>query len=122
MDFSTSLQKVVDDLQATWADRHITLVEFKTCLLDVGEFASQLTTELANPGPEKKALVLQAVGMAFDALWPRLPLPFGLSLVRPIVTSTVRKVVLAIAEADVEFIYHRLVKPADAQPKTENAQ
>jgi len=93
---------------------HLSLPMFKQLLLLQAEVASEAASYLANTGDEKKRLVIDAIGMAFDTLWPRVPLPLWLAFIRPIVGPVLRRIVLAMASGEVEFVYQRVVKVAIA--------
>lgn len=97
----------------------LTWAELSQLTIALVQLAVSAATQLANPGADKKALVLAAVGYLFDAVAPRLALPFPLSLVdgwvRPWIQPRLRALVLSLADGAIEAIYSRL-KPARPGP------
>lgn len=110
MDFDAKLEAYLAELEAAWSDRKISLAEFSNAIFGVATLASELAKELKNPGEDKKKLVLRWVGYAFDALWPKVPLPMLLAPFRGLLTPVVRGITLAIADGVVELAYQKWIK------------
>jgi hypothetical protein len=109
----------------------LTWAEFMQLAIALVQIAVAAAMQLANSGADKKALVRSAVGYLFDAVAPRLTLPFPLSLldglVRPWIQPRLRALVLTLADGAIEAVYTRLksspsqVKPfptIDSSPQT----
>jgi hypothetical protein len=110
MGFDAKLEAYLAELEAAWADRKISLAEFSNAIVGVASLASELAKDLKNPGDDKKKLVLRWVGFAFDALWPKVPLPMLVAPFRGLLTPMVRGMTLAIADGVVEFTYQKWIK------------
>lgn len=109
MDFEAKLQAFIDAAR-TKAKDGLTLEEAFTILYDFVVLATGLAEDLRNPGPEKRAIVLQWVGILFDTLAPLVvsALPIWLKwyhLLVPFVRPANRQIVLAIAAAILERVY-----------------
>ncbi len=63
---------------------------------------------LANPGVEKKQLVLECVAVLYDNVAPMIPLPMILQPFRPFVRPYIRQIVIALADGAIEVSYNRL--------------
>lgn len=62
--------------------------------------------ELLNPGPEKKAAVLEWVGAFWDYVVTQVPLPTWLFWIKlPYVSSATRSIILTIAAGLIEALY-----------------
>lgn len=83
----------------------LTLAECGQLFVALTQLAVQAANTLANPGAEKKQLVLEAVGQLWDHLEPYLPLPGWLRPFWPFLRGSVKAIVLAVASGAVEAIY-----------------
>jgi hypothetical protein len=112
--FQQQIQAFVARARELAADG-LTWAEFMQLALALVQLAVAAAMQLANSGADKKALVLSAVGYLFDAVAPKLGLPFPLSLldgwVRPWIQPRLRALVLSLADGAIEAVYSRL-KPA----------
>ncbi|EAQ81683.1 hypothetical protein [Blastopirellula marina] len=62
--------------------------------------------ELLNPGPEKKAAVLEWVGAFWDFVVAKVPLPTWLFWMKlPYVSTAIRSIILTIAAGLIEGLY-----------------
>lgn len=105
--FFDAISGFLADVQAKSKDG-ITIAEAAELLNEFLAKAISLADVLANPGTDKKALVLDAMGSAFDIVWPLIPLPMILAMFRPFITTAARAVVLAIASGCIEAMVARL--------------
>lgn len=83
-------------------------------LAEAGQLFTTLITlavagaaSLANPGADKKAMVLAAVGFLYDNIAPAIPLPFFVQPFRGLLRPHVKALVLAIADGVIEAVYAR---------------
>lgn len=109
MDFETKLQAFIDAAR-TKAKDGLTFEEAFTILYDFVVLATSLASDLRNPGPEKRAIVLQWVGILFDTVAPLMvsAMPLWLQwyqLFVPYVRPYNRQIVLAVAAAILERVY-----------------
>jgi len=90
------------------AEGGVTIAEAGEIATRFMQLVVEAAADLKKPGPEKKQLVMEAVGRLFDQLEPVLPYPFFLRPFRLwLITPILRQVVLAAAAGVVEAIYLR---------------
>lgn len=106
--FEQSLKAFLADAQAKFKDG-LSLAEAGQLLLSFLSLAVELANSLKNPGPEKKAIVLQWVGIAFDTLAPLVPVPLWYRVVQPFLRPHVRTLILALADGMIEYVYRHKV-------------
>jgi len=91
------------------AEGGVTIAEAGEIATRFMQMVVEAAADLRKPGPEKKQLVMEAVGKLFDQLEPLLPYPFFLRPFRGwLITPMLRQIVLAAAGGAVEAIYLRL--------------
>lgn len=106
MDFATQLQAFINNAKVKAADG-LSLEEAFSLLYDFIVLATSLAKDLANPGIEKRAIVLDWVAKLFDTVAPLVPVPMWYRLLQPIVRPINRQIVLAVAAAILERVYPR---------------
>jgi hypothetical protein len=79
----------------------LTVAELGDLLTGAVALGVQLAEALGNPGPEKKAIVLAAVGSVFDAL-ADLAVPFYLQPIWLLIKPAARAIMLAIVSGAIE--------------------
>lgn len=118
--FQQQIQAFVARARELAADG-LTWSEFVQLAIALLQLAVAGAMHLANSGADKKALVLSALGYLFDAVAPKLVLPFPLSLVdgwvRPWIQPRLRALVLSLADGAIEAIYSRLKPPPVPSPQ-----
>ena len=92
------------------AEGGLTLAEINGLFLEFVDRAVKAAAALANPGIEKKQVVLAAVGVLYDNVAPSIPLPMILQPFRPFVRPYIKKLVIALADGAIEVSYSRLKK------------
>jgi hypothetical protein len=101
--FEASLKAFLADAQRRFADG-LTLGEAGQLFVSFLWLAVDLANDLRNPGPEKKAIVLQWVGVAFDTFVPLIPTPIWYrTLIAPFVRPHLRSLILGLAGGMIEF-------------------
>lgn len=83
----------------------LSLAEAGQLFVALAQMAVVAAQELANPGPEKKSLVREALSQLYDAVEPHFPIPFWLKPFWVFLKSPVKTSVLAIADGAIEAIY-----------------
>lgn len=106
--FEAALKAFLASAQAKYADG-LTLQEFGQLLTEFIGLAVDLARDLQNPGPEKKALVLTWIGIAFDTLVPLIPMPVWYRVFVPFVRPVLRQLLLAFAGGMIETLYRNKV-------------
>lgn len=107
MDFTAKVTAFIEKVKADAKDG-LTLPGAAQIVYAFIELAVGAAQELGNPGPEKKALVLQWVGVLFDAIAPLVPVPTFYRLLQPFVRPYVKQFVLLVADGLLEVVYSRL--------------
>lgn len=102
MDFNSKLTAFVESVKEKAKDG-LTLEEAFAILFEFVEFAVAAAKELNNPGPEKRALVLEWVGKLFDVVAPLVPVPVWYRLLQPLTRPLVRHLVMTLAGAAIEW-------------------
>lgn len=105
--FTSQISQFVAEVKEKAADG-LTLAEAAELLNDFLARSIAIAETLSNPGADKKALVLAAVGSAFDAVWPFVVLPGWLVVFKPFIYSTARAVVLAIVDGSIQAMVSRM--------------
>lgn len=94
----------------TWSEFLALLHMFVAAVMAAAE-------QLAQAGPTKKQMVLDAVGKLFDMIAPQVPLPGPIWLVamiepfRPLIRPIIRAIVLKSADGILEGIFRLNFKP-----------
>lgn len=101
MDFEAKLTSFIESVKLKAVDG-LTLEEAFSILVDFVEFAVLTAKELANPGPEKREIVLGWVGKLFDVIAPLVPVPFWFRPFQPFTRPLLRHLVLQLAGAILE--------------------
>ena len=95
-----------------YAKDGLTIAEIGSLFNDAITFAVQEVEQARNiAGAEKKELVMAVVSYVFDTIAPFIPLPFGLSMFRSLITPYIKQVVLLVADGTIEAVVVRLAKP-----------
>lgn len=95
----------------SWAEFLALLHEFIAAVMLAAE-------QLAQAGPTKKAMVLDAVGRFYDLITPSIVLPLPgmigafVAMIRPMIRPLIRSVVLKTADGILEGIFKLSFKPA----------
>jgi hypothetical protein len=101
----------------TWSEVGHLFVAFIVMLVNAAEALIDPSGQAAS-GEDKKQAVLAAVGYLFDMIAPALPLPMFLSPFRSWLTSSLRALVMSLADGAIEAAVSRLpatpVNPAAA--------
>lgn len=101
------------DAARSRAENGFTLAEIGRTFLDFLIMAVDTARELLNEGADKKQFVLDGTARLFDYLWPAIPLPAGF-LLKPLLKSTIKQIVLLVANGAIEAIYAYLQRKVPA--------
>ncbi len=107
--FDSLISEFVADARVKSVDG-FSLAELGELFTEFIDKAVKAAAILSNPGAEKKAVVLAAVGVLFDNVAPAIPLPFFVQPFRAFIRPYVRQLVIAIADGAIEVSYNRLKK------------
>ena len=107
--FDPLISEFIADARAASVDG-FTLAEIGELFVEFIDRAVAAAAMLANPGTEKKAVVLAAVGVLFDNIAPAIPLPMIVQPFRVFIRPYVRQLVIALAGGVIEVSYSRLKK------------
>lgn len=86
----------------------LTLAEIGELFVEFLQLCVEAATHLANPGTEKKQLVLDAVGMFVDVVGPLLLTKLWLGWASWLLLPSLKSFVLSMADGAIEAIYRRL--------------
>ena len=106
-EFFSTIAGFIQDVRDKSADG-LTIAEAAGLLNEFLSKSIHLADILGNPGNDKKTLVLQALGTAFDYVWPAIPLPMLLSPFRVFLTPAARTIVLAIGSGMIDAMVARM--------------
>lgn len=116
MPSSSSFEQTINALLASFqakAAGGVTWAEFLQMLHEFTAAAMAAAQQLAQAGPTKKQLVLDAVGKLFDMVAPAIKLPFlpwWLNYIRPIVRPYLRQAVMQAADGILEGIFKLTIR------------
>lgn len=108
MEFEKKLQAFIDSVKLKATDG-LTLEEAFSILIEFVEFAVFAAKDLANPGPEKRAIVLKWVGILFDTIAPLVPVPLWWKPIQIFTRPIFRMIVLQLSAAILEKVYREKV-------------
>lgn len=108
--FREQVEQFVAEARELAADG-LTLAEIGQLFSALIALAVSAAMKLSNAGPDKKQLVLQAVGYLFDALVEFFPLPDWVPFkawVRARLAPVLKEIVLLLADGAIEAVYAHL--------------
>lgn len=88
----------------------LTVAEIGELFVEFLQLCVEAAAQLANPGVEKKQLVLDAVGMFVDIVGPLLLTKLWLGWASWLLLPSLKSFVLSMADGAIEAIYRRLRK------------
>lgn len=108
VDFEAEIGNFLAEARTRARDEEgLTLADLCALAVKLIHLGVRLAATLANPGPEKKALVLAAVARLWDLAVGGLVLPWWLQVVWPFVAPVLRAGFLFWADVLVEQVYRQ---------------